>query len=429
MRLLYVCSDFGIPPNGTKGPSIHLRSITRAICETGHEVFLLSPNEGPDDDHPARRLLPAGCKPADRDAKMLRRWMNARGLDDTLAREFRPLFYNAWVPERALAALKEQPVDAIFERLSLFSHVGIDLADACGKPLIVEVNAVLTEEAARYRALQHVELAREIEQRVFHRADALLTVSAQLADRLVDRGVKPDRIHVIPNGVDLKRFTNLPPRESCRAALGLTGAFVVGFVGSLKVWHGADVLVDAFARIAEVDPTARLLIVGTGPMEEQLRVQTRGLGIEQCVTLTGAVPHDRVPHHLAAMDVATAPYKPIHGFYFSPIKLFEYMAAGACAVASRAGQIEEIIEDGVNGLLCNPGDSQDLYRCLSRLHATPAWRQELTVAAHRTVRERFTWQHAAQKTLDVVGRVLDGARATNTATSESEVSGATETVS
>ena len=395
MRLLYVCSDFGIRPAGTKGASIHLRAITGALAEIGHEVWLLSPKEGPDEQHPVRRLLAPGCPPADESGKLLKRWLREHGLGEALARELRPLLYNAWVQDRALAALADAPPAAIVERLSLLGHVGVDLADALNVPLIVEVNALLVEEARAYRSLQLEQVAQPIERRVLERADAVLVVSAALADRLEALGIDRHKVHVIPNGADLAAFEQAPAREASRAALGLDGRFVVGFAGSLKVWHGVDVLLAAFERFLELEPEARLLIVGAGPAEETLKESVERTGITGSVVFTGAVPHAQIPGLLRAMDVGAAPFKPVENFYFSPIKLYEYMAAGLCVVASRLGQIQDVIADRENGLLCEPDDVESLYATLRTAWESAELRGRLGAAALDTVRARYTWRHTA----------------------------------
>lgn len=411
MRLLYVCSDFGVPPAGTKGASAHLRAITRALADLGHEVTLLSPKEGPNGDHPARRLLPAGCPPVKECTRMLKPWMVERGFGDTLARELRPLLYNAWVRDRALAALADAPPDAIVERLSLLGHVGLDLADALDVPLILEVNALLVEESRAFRSLQLGELAGAIERRVLERAEAVVTVSAALAERLSVLGLARDKVHVVPNGADVQAFQAGPSPAAARAALGLGSEFVVGFVGSLKIWHGVDVLLTAFGRLLEDEPAARLLIVGTGPEEAALRAAAARMGADSCVRFTGAVPQEQVPGLLRAMDVAVAPFKPVDDFYFSPIKLFEYMAAGVCVIATRLGQIQDVIEDGQNGLLCAADDVVDLHGVLEIARRSPALRQRLGRAALESVRRSYTWAHAAESTSQVIRRACARHRA------------------
>ena len=410
MQLLYVCSDFGIKPDGTKGASVHLRAITRALADLGHEMLLLSPHDGPGQDHPVTRLLPPGCPPAEKTGRMLKRWLAQTGYGDSVAKELRPLLYNAWVRERALDALAAAEPDAIIERLSLFGHVGLDLSGELNVPFVVEVNALLTEEAKRFRSLELQRLAEEMERKVLGGADAILVVSSPLSDRLVEMGINRGKIHVIPNGVQLSAFQGIPSRESCRTELGLNGEFVVGFAGSLKAWHGVDDLLAAFKMLHGHDPKSRLLIVGTGPMESGLKTASAKMGIRDAVIFTGAVAHERVPRMLRAMDVAVAPFKQVDNFYFSPIKLFEYMASGTCVIASPLGQIAEIIEDGANGLLCEPEDAADLYEKLCQARHSVDLRERLASRALRLVCQNYTWKHAAEKTSSVISRLVEANR-------------------
>lgn len=397
MRLLYVCSDFGIDPNGTKGASIHLRSITRALCEVGHEVSILSPKGRAIPRHPAKMLSSIGGGPAETMGKLLKTWLIEHDLSDAPARELRPLLYNAWAPTPALATLRENPPDAIIERLSLFGHVGLDLSRSLNVPLIVEMNAPLAEEAETYRSLQLSDLARKIEHRVLTRADGIAVVSQPLAKRLAESGIDEGRVHVLPNGADLSAFERIGSRTQCRARWPLGDAFVVGFVGSLKPWHGVEVLLRSVERLVHDDPRVRLLVVGDGPAAESLRDLALRLGIKDRVIFAGALAHDEIPVALRAMDVAVAPFIDIPGFYFSPIKLFEYMAAGLCVVASRLGQLAEVIEDGANGLLCESDDPRSLYEALRRTHRDAELRGRLGAAALETVRSRYTWKHTADR--------------------------------
>ncbi len=404
MRLLYVCNDFGIPPTGTKGASVHLRAITRALVEFGHDVELLSPKDGPGADHPVGCFSLPGRSPAKQVAGRLKRWLSDRGLDEGVARALRPLLFNEWVDDQTSQhddTDRPRP-DAVIERLAMFSHVGIDLADRFDVPLVVEVNAPITQEACTYRSSSLQTLAAEIEHRVLERADALTVVSAQLADHIVARGIDRGKIHVVPNGANASVYADLPPREVCREALGLDGRFVIGFVGSLKPWHGVDLLIEAFDDFVKRAPEATLLIVGTGPQEGQLKSLVERLNLTRSVVFHGAVAHDDVPALLQAVDVAVAPFQPVKDFYFSPIKLFEYMASGACVIASNLGQIAEVIVDDANGLLYDAGDVVQLTALLDRVHTSQDLRDRLGAAGYATVHDRFTWARAARDTMDAV---------------------------
>jgi len=410
MRLLYICSDYGIPFDGTKGASIHVRAITNALCARGHDVSVLSPRCAPYKNHPARLIATADLRPVTRPVRKIKHWVDSHGLNiNDVGRELRAISYNALLPAEVGRYLPDDPPCAVMERLSLFGTAGLDLAKRFGVPFIVEMNAPLVDEAKRYRSLNLQSLAERVEDSVLSRADAVITVSEQMANRIIDRGVSAGRVHVAPNGVEASLFEGLSSKQACREAIVIHDdqALVIGFSGSLKAWHGIDVLLDAFARVARRHSSARLLIVGAGPEEEALRHRVSVSAFADAVTFTGAIPHEQVPGYLRAMDVAVAPFRNVPDFYFSPIKLFEYMAAETCVVASRLGQIEEIIEDGRNGRLCEAEDSDALARCLLDALASPDDRKQMADRARKTALRRHTWGHVAQTTEQAIFSAAD----------------------
>ncbi|WLT40052.1 glycosyltransferase [Synechocystis sp. B12] len=155
----------------------------------------------------------------------------------------------------------------------------------------------------------------------------------------------------MPNGINPARFAVLSKPSQ-------TELFTVGFVGSLKPWHGLDCLIEAFAQLRQTVPEARLLIVGDGPQRQVLERAIAKENLMPYVQWTGAVPPEQVPHWLGQMSVAVAPYPASDNFYFSPLKVVEYMAAGLPVVASCIGQLPDIIDDRVTGILYPPGKYQ-----------------------------------------------------------------------
>jgi glycosyltransferase involved in cell wall biosynthesis len=103
------------------------------------------------------------------------------------------------------------------------------------------------------------------------------------------------------------------------------------------------------------------------------------------------------------MDVAVAPYPPQADFYFSPLKVYEYMAAGLPVVASQIGQLAALIQNGINGFLCPPGDAISLSAMLEQLWWQPEWRAELGRAARATVLETYTWDAIVQRMFNLCG--------------------------
>ena len=206
---------------------------------------------------------------------------------------------------------------------------------------------------------------------------------------------------MLPNAVDTRLFHTGLDGSLVRQRLNLEGRFVIGFVGTFKRWHGVELLLSAFRELYRADPSIHLLLVGEGPLRSQLEKEVQDAGLTKAVTFTGALAHEDIPQYLAAMDAAVAPYPALDNFYFSPLKLFEYMAAGRAVIASRVGQAAEVVVDGVTGLLFEPGDLADLVRSIARLRDNPALRKELGQKASAACSER-TWTHNAAEVVDRV---------------------------
>jgi len=188
--------------------------------------------------------------------------------------------------------------------------------------------------------------------------------------------------------------------------------FTVGFVGSMKPWHGLPVLIEAFAQLHHREAATRLLLVGGGPEEGPVRSELAARGLASASYLTGAVTPGDVPGFLTSMDVAVAPYPEPRRCYFSPLKVFEYLAAGRAVVASRVGQLEDVIQHDVTGLLCPPGDAAALAAALGRLQGQPGLRARLGRAARASVLRSYTWEALAERVLKLGLRAAGTAGAT-----------------
>jgi glycosyltransferase involved in cell wall biosynthesis len=270
-------------------------------------------------------------------------------------------------------------------------------------PGLLEVNSPLIEEQAEYRVLVDRAGAGRVAERAFGAATALLAVSDEVAAYLGGFPAARGKVRVVTNAVDPDRFP-----EAIKPALPAPpGVFTVGFVGTLKAWHGLSVLIEAFALLHARQPQTRLLIVGDGPEFEKLVADVAVRGLANATHFTGSVPAGDVAGLLAAMDVAVAPYPNLPQFYFSPLKVYEYMAGGLPVVASRIGQLEKLIEPGVNGQLVPPGDAPALSAALELLCMKPELRERLGRAGRATVLGKHTWEKVAQRILQIAGQARE----------------------
>lgn len=396
MRIAYVCGDPGIPVLGDKGAAVHVRELIRGFATLGHRVALFAARTG------------QGHRD-DLVAEVYRVGLDERGVpgrpqDVVREREWSCVMqHDAWMASLA-AEHARSPFDLVYERYSLWTRAGAAFARRHRLPYVVEVNSPLRDEQQRYRSLAWTLRAERVERLVYAAATAVVAVSEGVARHVRAHTNTPDRVHVVENGVDLALYAAAPACERRRP-------FTVGFLGSLKPWHGVDVLIAAAARVREHVPALGVRIVGDGPERASLERMAHEFGIGDVVEFTGSVPKREVPAQLASMDVATAPYPRLDGFYFSPLKVYDYLASGRPIVASRVGHLPHLLRHGETALLVAPGDVDDLARALVRLWRSPSFAGSLGRAARADAVALHGWDARARRILGLATEPLVGVTA------------------
>jgi glycosyltransferase involved in cell wall biosynthesis len=300
------------------------------------------------------------------------------------------------------AVLAQRP-DCLYERYNLLQPAGVWLKRRFNLPMLLEVNAPLLEERAKYDGIALRRLAGWCERYTWRNADYVLAVTEVLAKRVEASGVKRKNIEVIPNGINPEDFLGECDNERAKRRLGLEGKLILGFTGFLKDWHGLESVVEL---IAGSDPAWHLLIVGDGPARSALEKRAMALHVSNRLTITGVVARDRVAAHVAAFDIAL---QPAVVDYASPLKLFEYMALGRPVVAPAQPNIMEVLTDGENALLFDPKDPRGLGIAIDRLCRDAGLRQRIGEAARQTIQtRRLTWADNAERVTqlfsDLVGK-------------------------
>jgi glycosyltransferase involved in cell wall biosynthesis len=237
----------------------------------------------------------------------------------------------------------------------------------------------------------------------FEQADAIIVVSSVLKSQLIGLGVPPEKITVVPNGVDAEKYSPDISGENIRKKFGLEEKFVIGYAGTFGHWHGITVLANSVKKIVGEIPNAHFLLIGDGVLRGEVEAILRRDSVERAVTITGMVPSADVPEYLAACNalVISAINNPDVPFFQSPIKLFEYMAMQKPVIASRVGQIQEVIEDGVNGLLVEEKNPAELAEKICQLARDPALCERLSKAARRNAVEKYTWQENVRAVINL----------------------------
>jgi len=359
------------------GQYVHIEELTNALKLLGHDIIMVGPSTVEKESFGSE----GGIVP------LLKRFVPG------FAYELMELGYSfvAYLKLRH-AVLKYKP-DCLYERYSIYMPAGVWIRKRFNLPMLLEINAPLFEERGKYGGLALPKLAKWTEEYAWRNADIVLPVTAVLAARVQGTGVPGDRITVIPNGIDGKKFSKVPNTEQAKERLGLGDSLVLGFTGFMREWHGLDHVVDIVAR--NRDRNCHLLLVGEGPARAGIEERARTLGVEDRVTVTGVIARDQVADYVAAFDIAL---QPDVVDYASPLKLFEYLALGRAIVAPDRPNIREVLSDGDNALLFDPEGPGALTESVERLCVDTALRKRLGEAARSTIQEKgFTWERNARR--------------------------------
>ncbi len=254
---------------------------------------------------------------------------------------------------------------------------------------------------AHYHHLEDKSLDYVVNRWTVGRYQALITVSQFSKDQIARRyGVERDRIHVVPNGVDAERFRPLGDGLSIESTPLEPGARVLAFIGSLIRRKNVEILPDILARLLPRHPDLHLLVAGEGPERETLVDGAGRCDVADRVHLLGPISEEEKVRLLNRAEVFLFPSR-LEGF---GLAVAEAMACGTPVVAARAGALPEVVEDGLTGWLCDPEDPEAFVVAVDRLLQDPALGRSTGEAGRRRVLERFRWESAGARILEIYER-------------------------
>ena len=266
-----------------------------------------------------------------------------------------------------------------------------------GVPVVYEVRAFWEDAAVdhgtssewglRYR------MTRALETWVLRRAHHVTTICQGLRDDIIGRGIAADKVTVIPNAVDVDKFSiAVAPDAALLQQLGLAGKTVLGFIGSFYAYEGLPLLLQALAQLLREREDIAVVLVGGGPEEARLKTLADDLKLGQHVVFTGRVPHDEVRRYYDLVDIFVYPRLRMRlTDLVTPLKPLEAMAQGRVVAASDVGGHRELIRPGENGYLFEPNNPAALAHTVQELCAKRQTWPELIQRARRFVETERSW--------------------------------------
>ncbi|MBN2010359.1 glycosyltransferase family 4 protein [candidate division KSB1 bacterium] len=311
---------------------------------------------------------------------------------------------------RELKILRDENPDLVIYRLSNYQFSALWVAKMLKIPVIIEADAPNMYEEKIYETQywQPPWIGTFIETQVIKHSEMGICVSNVAMDYFRNNGVPDEKICVISNGAYPEKYDAARIENDIRAKFNFKDKVCIGFVGTFHFWHGVENLFKIIREIATEFPNVVFLMVGDGgPLKPAFTKFVQEENLENNVIFSGYVPFEKVAKYLVAMDIVLAPYPNVEMFYYSPVKLFEYMAAGKPVIASALGQIAEMIEDGVSGKLCSPGNVEQMIASIKELIREPELRKKIGDNARQTILKHHTWQIKAQEWSQICHDVVD----------------------
>lgn len=365
---------------------VHINGIVDGLRAMGNKVDIISPaGEGSREGSSGR--LKSGLK-----------------LVPEILFEIMEISYNFVAHKKAKKLAHTKKISFIYERFAFFSWVGMSLAKRLRVPFFLEVNYTTYTPLIRKRTKLFLPLARHIEKKALHRAEAIFVVSSFLKRQLMKLGISEHKIHLTPNAVAEDIFKRNFDSKEIKDKYRLKDTIVLGYAGGFYHWHGVDLLLKAVKDIEHKYKNLSIFLIGEGPAKNQLKDLHGALGLKSRLIMPGEVAHRDLPAYLDVMDICVLPDSNNYG---SPVKIFEYMAMGKPVLAPDLDTVTDIIADKVNGILFRPKDYTALGKAIELLLGNKELYAKISLAAKEKILTHHLWSNNVEKILETYAQTIE----------------------
>jgi glycosyltransferase involved in cell wall biosynthesis len=320
----------------------------------------------------------------------------------SVMRDLFELYQN--MPEKSLidSIFRDNDIDLIYERLAQNKSAVSACAQKYGIPLIVESNAP-ADEKRQYWGAPFFFVTQNLEKNVLERADGVIVVSTPLKRHYQKLGVRSEKIFVLPNGVNEKRFSPENVSRNVRAELKLEGKVVIGFVGNIHKYHGIELLLPLARTLGSSRNDIHYLIVGGESVLNNPQPALVSEDVDRLFTFIDPIPNTEVPDYIAAMDICLLPQ---FMWYGSPMKILEYGAMGKAIVAPNLENVRDVLVHGETALLFEPENLSALTQAVHELAGDEQLRNRIGTAIRKHILANHTWARNAERITQIYNQIV-----------------------
>lgn len=410
LRIGYIMQAEAVDMSQPSGPQSHVRAVFQGFQKRGHKVRMVAiqNNRTLWTDNLVSWYPPTYKFTKTPTFQIIESTM--RGIQGRLRLPFVRLFDSLKFSDGITSALEEY--DILYERFGTLCYGGLIAARRLHIPCILEINGDLIEEykyfGIKFSQTQKIAI-NLITPMILKNADHVICVGETIKKRILNRwNIEPSQISVVPNGADVDLFTTLIEPDGIRSRYSINNGPLIIFVGSFQPWHGIDLILEAFSKLLLQKPEAKMVLIGDGKLKGELQAKAHSLRLGNHVVFVGSVEHREVASLLRISDVAVIYHKlSASEIVETPLKLFEYMAAGKAIVAPAVPNMQRLLIDRETALLVPPDNPDALASAFVELLENDQLRMRLGQNARQEAIVKHSWSRVVTDLEDIMSNFID----------------------